>query len=85
MALVVFMRAVNVGGYQKFQPAALAKKLADLDVLNIGAAFPHEDGQGFNLLLQALPLHGSGKLVMRAYNGAAEEAEGDNVAAQEVR
>ena len=26
-----------------------------------------------------------GKLVMRAYNGAAEEAEGDNAAAQEVR
>jgi uncharacterized protein (DUF1697 family) len=38
MALVVFMRAVNVGGYQKFQPAALAKKLADLNVVNIGAA-----------------------------------------------
>ena len=29
--------------------------------LNIGAAFPHEDGEGFNLLLQALPLHGNGK------------------------
>src|SRR4051812_24160653 len=38
MALVVFMRAVNVGGYQKFQPAVLAKKLAELDVVNIGAA-----------------------------------------------
>ena len=38
MAWVVFMRAVNVGGYQKFQPAALAKKLADLEVVNIGAA-----------------------------------------------
>ena len=38
MALVLFMRAVNVGGYQKFQPAALAKKLAELDVVNIGAA-----------------------------------------------
>jgi hypothetical protein len=22
--------------------------------------FPHEDGEGFNLLLQALPLHGNG-------------------------
>ena len=32
------MRAVNVGRYQKFQPAALAKKLAELDVVNIGAA-----------------------------------------------
>ena len=39
--------------------------------LNIGAAFPHEDGEGFNLLLQALPLHGNGKLVMRAYDGTA--------------
>src|ERR1051325_9116384 len=38
MALVVFMRAVNVGGYQKFQPAELAKKQAGLDVVNIGAA-----------------------------------------------
>ena len=40
--------------------------------LNIGAALPHEDGEGFNLLLQALPLHGNGKLVMRAYDGAAQ-------------
>lgn len=40
--------------------------------LNIGAAFPHEDGEGFNLLLQALPLHGNRKLVMRAYDGAAQ-------------
>ena len=40
--------------------------------LNIGAAFPHEDGEGFNLLLQALPLHGNGKLVMRVYDGAAQ-------------
>jgi hypothetical protein len=43
--------------------------------LNIGAAFPHEDGEGFNLLLQALPLHGNGKLVMRAYESAAAEPE----------
>jgi hypothetical protein len=40
--------------------------------LNIGAAFAHDDGQGFNLLLQALPLHGNGKLVMRAYDGVAQ-------------
>ena len=31
--------------------------------LNIGAAFPHKDGKGWNLLLQALPL--DGKLVLR--------------------
>ena len=36
--------------------------------LNIGTAFPHEKGDGFNIVLQALPLHGNGRLVMRAYN-----------------
>ena len=30
----------------------------------IGAAFPHKDGKGFNLQLRALPL--DGKLVRRA-------------------
>jgi uncharacterized protein (DUF1697 family) len=38
MALVVFMRAVNVGGYQKCRPAELAKGMADLGVVNVGAA-----------------------------------------------
>jgi uncharacterized protein (DUF1697 family) len=38
MASVVFFRAVNVGGFQKFQPGLLAKKLADLGVVNVGAA-----------------------------------------------
>ena len=36
--------------------------------LNICVAFAHEKGDGFNLMLQALPLHGNGKLVMRAYD-----------------
>ncbi len=31
--------------------------------LNIGGAFPHKDGKGWNLILQALPL--DGKLVLR--------------------
>ena len=31
--------------------------------LNIGSAFAHSDGKGFNLVLQALPL--DGKLVLR--------------------
>jgi hypothetical protein len=35
--------------------------------LNIGVAFAHDDGQGYNLMLQALPLHGNGKLVMRVH------------------
>ena len=38
MSSVVFFRAVNVGGHQKFQPSLLAKKLADFGVVNIGAA-----------------------------------------------
>lgn len=38
MALVVFLRGVNVGGHKTFQPSVLAKQLAKLDVVNIGAA-----------------------------------------------
>src|SRR5205809_727390 len=38
MASVVFFRAVNVGGHQKFQPGILAKELAHLGGVNIGAA-----------------------------------------------
>lgn len=42
--------------------------------LNIGVAFPHDDGQGFNIMLQALPVHGEGKIVMRAYDASKDEA-----------
>src|SRR5438270_928535 len=38
MALVVFLRGVNVGGHRKFQPAGLAKAMAEFGVVNIGAA-----------------------------------------------
>lgn len=38
MALVVFLRGVNVGGHRTFRPTVLAKELADLDIVNIGAA-----------------------------------------------
>jgi uncharacterized protein (DUF1697 family) len=38
MSSVVFFRAVNVGGRQKFQPGKLAKELAEFGVVNIGAA-----------------------------------------------
>lgn len=38
MALVVFLRGVNVGGHKTFRPSILAKKLRDHDVVNIGAA-----------------------------------------------
>ena len=39
--------------------------------LNIGLAFPHQDGKGFNVMLQALPLNA--KLVLR--EAAEEESE----------
>ncbi|MBY0496071.1 MAG: DUF1697 domain-containing protein [Cyanobacteria bacterium] len=38
MALVVFLRGVNVGGHRTFRPAALAKQLEHLGAINIGAA-----------------------------------------------
>ncbi len=40
--------------------------------LNIGVAFAHDDGQGFNLLLQALPI--DGKLVLRTYKEPERDA-----------
>ena len=39
--------------------------------LNLGIVFKHEDGEGFNLLLQALPL--DGKIVLRTYKEREEE------------
>lgn len=38
MASVIFFRAANVGGHQTFQPAALARELAEFGVVNVGAA-----------------------------------------------
>jgi uncharacterized protein (DUF1697 family) len=38
MALIVFLRGVNVGRHKRFTPATLAKDLAAYDVVNIGAA-----------------------------------------------
>ena len=38
MALVVFLRGINVGGYRTFRPSILAKKLREYDVVNVGAA-----------------------------------------------
>jgi len=38
MALVVFLRGVNVGGHRTFRPSLLAKELSDYDVVSIGAA-----------------------------------------------
>jgi uncharacterized protein (DUF1697 family) len=38
MALVVFLRGVNVGGHKTFRPSLLANELSDFDVVNLGAA-----------------------------------------------
>jgi uncharacterized protein (DUF1697 family) len=38
MALVVFLRGVNVGGHRVFRPAALAEQLTHFGAVNIGAA-----------------------------------------------
>lgn len=38
MALVVFLRGVNVGGHRTFRPSVLAKELRKYDVVNVGAA-----------------------------------------------
>jgi uncharacterized protein (DUF1697 family) len=37
MALVVFLRGVNVGGHRTFRPSILAGELSDYDVVNVGA------------------------------------------------
>lgn len=37
MALVVFLRGVNVGGHRRFRPSVLAAELSRYDVVNVGA------------------------------------------------
>ena len=38
MALVVFLRGVNVGGHRTVRPSTLARELSDYGVVNVGAA-----------------------------------------------
>ncbi len=38
MALVAFLRGVNVGGHRTFRPSLLLKELSEFDVVNVGAA-----------------------------------------------
>jgi uncharacterized protein (DUF1697 family) len=37
VALVAFLRGVNVGGHRRFRPSLLARELASYDVVNVGA------------------------------------------------
>ena len=58
--------------------------------LNIGVAFPHDDSQGFNVMLQSLPLPtgaGECKIVLRAYDPQAhkEDEEQKQAAAKKPR
>ncbi len=38
MALVAFIRGVNVGGHRTFRPSVLAREMSEYDVINVGAA-----------------------------------------------
>jgi hypothetical protein len=38
MALVVFLRGVNVGGHRTFRPSLLARELGPYDAVNVGSA-----------------------------------------------
>jgi uncharacterized protein (DUF1697 family) len=38
VALVVFLRGLNVGGHRAFRPTVLAKQLQRLDAVNVGSA-----------------------------------------------
>lgn len=38
MASVVFLKGVNVGGHRTFRPSLLASEMAELGVMNVGAA-----------------------------------------------
>ena len=47
-----------------YQAYAVVKREGQDDFwLNIGAAFMHQDGDGYNIVLQALPING--KIVLR--------------------
>ncbi len=55
-----------------FQAYTVVKREGQDDFwLNIGAAFMHQDGDGYNVLLQALPING--KLVLRPPKAQNEE------------
>lgn len=38
MALVVFLKGINVGGHRSLRPSVLAKELRQFDAVNVGAA-----------------------------------------------
>ena len=60
-----------------FQAYTVIKREGQDDFwLNIGAAFAHQDGDGFNVMLQALPI--GGKIVLRPPKKDQEEVPANN-------
>jgi len=61
MALVVFLRGVNVGGHRTFRPSVYARELSAYDVVNVGAAGtfvvwnPGDIAKFCDVLLRRLP------------------------------
>ena len=61
MALIVFLRGVNVGGHRTFRPSILAREMSAYDVVNVGAAGtfvvrkPGSRAKFRNALLRKLP------------------------------
>jgi hypothetical protein len=51
--------------------------------LNVGLAFPHKDGKGFNVILQAFPL--DGKIVCREVSEDDEAGQADHASAPSDR
>jgi len=49
--------------------------------LPIGAAFPHQDGEGFNLVLQALPI--DGRVVLRTPKDESDSGQNGSQGRQE--
>lgn len=57
MALVVFLKGINVGGHRSFRPSVLAKDLQRFDAVNIGAAGTlviHKPGSRLNLRAEVM-------------------------------
>jgi uncharacterized protein (DUF1697 family) len=57
MALVVFLRGVNVGGHRTFRPSIVAQKLRRYEIVNVGAAgtfVVHKPGRSRATLLADL-------------------------------
>lgn len=63
------MATTQQPSYQAY--TVVKREGADDFWLNIGAAFMHQDGDGYNIVLQALPING--KIVLRLPKDKAEE------------